>query len=86
MTQDQDPVIYLRSLPAIRERCNRVFGLAQEGKLEYFDWVPDKEQDVVEFCKNIIQVRRIQEFRTASADVRNDSPSEISDRITDRYV
>ena len=86
MTQDQDPVIYLRSLPAIRERCNRVFGLAQEGKLEYFDWVPEKEQDVVEFCKNIIQVRRIQEFRTASADVRNDSRSEISDRITDRYV
>lgn len=59
MTQDQDPVTYLRSLPAIRERCNRVFELAQEGKLEYFEWVSDKEQDVVTYCKNIIQVSHL---------------------------
>jgi hypothetical protein len=48
---------YLRTLPAIRERCGRVFELAQQDKLEYFEYHPAKEADVAAFCTKIIQVR-----------------------------
>ncbi|KAG9015906.1 hypothetical protein FRB90_004216 [Tulasnella sp. 427] len=48
-------IIYLRSLPAIRERCTRVHNLAQQGKLEYFDYHPEKETEVIDFCSQIIQ-------------------------------
>jgi hypothetical protein len=47
---------YLRTLPAIRERCQRVFELAKEGKLEFFDYHPEKEEDVVAFCVEIMKV------------------------------
>ncbi|KAF4612634.1 hypothetical protein D9613_011798 [Agrocybe pediades] len=46
---------YLRTLPAIRERCTRVHQLAQEGKLQYFDYHPEKELDVAKFCVDIIK-------------------------------
>lgn len=49
-------VQYLRSLPAIRERCTRVHNLAQRGRLEYFDYHPEKESEVIDFCSQIIQV------------------------------
>lgn len=48
---------YLRTLPAIRDRCGKVFELAKQGKLEYFDYHPEKEADVAAFCTQIIQVR-----------------------------
>ncbi|ELU42313.1 urg3 [Rhizoctonia solani AG-1 IA] len=48
-------IAYLRTLPSIRERCSRVHDLAKEGKLEYFDYHPEKEKDVVEFCAKIIE-------------------------------
>ncbi|KAJ3743945.1 hypothetical protein DFH05DRAFT_1493111 [Lentinula detonsa] len=51
----KDKASYLRTLPAIRERCGRVFELAQAGKLEYFDYHADKEEEVTDFCLNIIQ-------------------------------
>lgn len=47
---------YLRTLPAIRERCGRVYDLAKEGKLEFFDYHADKEADVVAFCIDIMKV------------------------------
>ena len=47
---------YLRTLPAIRERCSRVHALAQEGKLEYFDYHSEKEDAVASFCIDIIKV------------------------------
>ncbi|KAF7332599.1 hypothetical protein MKEN_00142700 [Mycena kentingensis (nom. inval.)] len=46
---------YLRTLPAIRERCTRVFELAKEGKLEYFEYHPEKERDVAAYCVDIIK-------------------------------
>nr|GAT45811.1 predicted protein [Mycena chlorophos] len=46
---------YLQTLPAIRERCTRVFELAKEGKLEYFEYHPEKERDVAAFCVEIIK-------------------------------
>jgi hypothetical protein len=47
---------YLRTLPAIRERCSRVHALAQEGKLQYFDYHPAKEADVAQFCESLMKV------------------------------
>ena len=47
---------YLRTLPAIRERCGRVHALAKEGKLEYFDYHPEKEQGAAAFYAEIIKV------------------------------
>lgn len=51
---------YLQTLPAIRERCTRVFDLAKQGKLEYFDYHPGKESVVIDFCAQIIQVWSLQ--------------------------
>ena len=55
-TSSQDPVEYLRSLPAIRARCTQVHELAAKGRLQYFDYHPEKEDEVVEFCKRVIEV------------------------------
>ncbi|KAH0579798.1 hypothetical protein H2248_002631 [Termitomyces sp. 'cryptogamus'] len=46
---------YLRTLPAIRERCSRVHDLAKQGKLQYFDYHPEKEADVADFCIEIMK-------------------------------
>ncbi|KAI0080486.1 DUF1688-domain-containing protein [Panus rudis PR-1116 ss-1] len=46
---------YLRTLPAIRERCTKVHELAKEGKLQYFEYHPEKEDKVAAFCLSIIQ-------------------------------
>jgi hypothetical protein len=47
---------YLRTLPAIRERCGRVHELAKNGKLQYFDYYPEKEIDVAKFCISLMKV------------------------------
>ena len=47
---------YLRTLPAIRERCSRVHDLATQGKLQFFDYHPEREAEVAAFCLNIIKV------------------------------
>ncbi|KAK0527748.1 hypothetical protein OC842_004769 [Tilletia horrida] len=58
-----DTVAYLRSLPSIRARCQQVFDLASTnagtgahagGGLEYFEYHPEHEADVVSFCAQII--------------------------------
>lgn len=51
---------YLRTLPAIRERCSRVHALAQEGKLQYFEYHPEKEDAVASFCIDIMKVLLLQ--------------------------
>lgn len=48
--------LYLRTLPAIRERCGRVHDLAKQGKLQYFDYHPEKEVDVAKFCMTLMKV------------------------------
>ena len=48
---------YLRTLLSIRERCGRVHDLAKQGKLQYFEYHPEKEEDVTDYCIRIIQVR-----------------------------
>ncbi|KAJ7594112.1 hypothetical protein C8J56DRAFT_1002096 [Mycena floridula] len=51
----EQKALYLRTLPAIRERCTQVFNKATAGQLNYFDYHPDKEVDVTEFCVGIIE-------------------------------
>jgi hypothetical protein len=47
---------YLQTLPAIRERCSRVHGKALQGKLHRFEYLPEKEDQAVDFCIDIIRV------------------------------
>lgn len=47
---------YLRTLPAIRERCSKVHALATQGKLQYFDYHPENEALAVDLCIDIMKV------------------------------
>lgn len=62
----QGVATYLKTLPAIRERCSKVYDLAKQGKLEYFDYAPDKEDQVAEFCVSIIKVGQYLYFLTTA--------------------
>jgi hypothetical protein len=60
--QLNDPKVvasYLRTLPAIRERCTQVFDLAKASKLEYFEYHPEQEDVAAVFCDELIIVRRL---------------------------
>lgn len=46
---------FLRTLPAVRERCAQVFELAKRGQLKYFDYHPEHEQDVTQFCIGLMK-------------------------------
>jgi hypothetical protein len=50
---------YLRTLPSIRERCGRVHDLARQGRLQYFDYHPENEEIVTDYCIRIIRVRTL---------------------------
>ena len=52
----EQTIEYLRTLPSIRERCGRVYDLAKQGKLQYFDYNSEKEEDVTNYCIKIIRV------------------------------
>ena len=56
-TDIEAKISHLRKLPAIRERCARVFAKAREHQLGYFVYHPEREVDVVDFCAGIITVR-----------------------------
>ncbi|GAA5863152.1 hypothetical protein JCM1840_002487 [Sporobolomyces johnsonii] len=45
---------YLRSLPSIRERCQRVFALAEQSKLEYWTLDLSQEPKIVSFVCDLI--------------------------------
>ncbi|SNX83179.1 related to protein urg3 [Melanopsichium pennsylvanicum] len=48
-------VAYLRTLPAVRERCSKIFNaVAINGEGEYFTYDASKEQAVADYCINII--------------------------------
>ncbi|KAJ7792467.1 hypothetical protein B0H14DRAFT_2930869 [Mycena olivaceomarginata] len=49
-----ETALYLRTLPAIRERCTRVLDLATQNKLQYFEYRPENEHAVTDFCVQII--------------------------------
>lgn len=78
--QSVTPVLkaqYLLTLPAIRDRCSQVHDLAKEGKLEYFEYHPENEKKVADFCLQIIQVTRVlvlsQDLLTVSRPVAKQS-------------
>lgn len=52
----QQTAAYLRTLPAIRERCTKVHELAKKGQLQYFEYHPEKEEETAKFCLDIIKV------------------------------
>ncbi|GAA5894364.1 hypothetical protein JCM8208_006213 [Rhodotorula glutinis] len=49
-----DTIAYLRSLPSIRERCGRVFALAEAGKLDYWTLDLAQQDKIVEFVCGLI--------------------------------
>ncbi|TFK31759.1 hypothetical protein BDQ12DRAFT_660073 [Crucibulum laeve] len=51
----EEKAAFLRTLPSIRVQCGRVFDLAKEGKLDYFDYYPEKEADVADYCIKIMK-------------------------------
>ena len=57
-----DPVGYLRSLNAVRERCSIVTEKAVRNDLHHFDVDMGKFPDVVTFVANIIKVRRTNSY------------------------
>ncbi|KAG6809716.1 hypothetical protein H0H92_015037 [Tricholoma furcatifolium] len=65
---------YLRTLPAIRERCSRVHDLAKQGKLQYFDYHPEKEADVAQLCIEIMKIQPHGRWRHLDAGVERVLP------------
>ncbi|KAF5348888.1 hypothetical protein D9756_009821 [Leucocoprinus leucothites] len=53
----QTTAVYLRTPPAIRERCSRVYDPATQGKLQLFDYHPEEEAEVAAFCLKIIELQ-----------------------------
>lgn len=51
-----DPAGYLRSLPAVRDRCALVTEKALRNELRHFDVDMRKFSDVITFVSNIIKV------------------------------
>ncbi|GAA6037792.1 hypothetical protein JCM8097_005039 [Rhodosporidiobolus ruineniae] len=51
---DSSKIAYLRSLPSIRERCTRVFALAQSNKLDYWTLDLSQEGKIVDFVCELI--------------------------------
>jgi hypothetical protein len=47
-------IAYLRSLPSIRERCAKVFALAEQGKLDYWTLDLTQESKIVDFVCELI--------------------------------
>ncbi|BGP47285.1 hypothetical protein JCM10450v2_003137 [Rhodotorula kratochvilovae] len=54
MPSNADTIAYLCSLPSIRERCGRVFALAEAGKLDYWTVNLAQEDKIVEFVCGLI--------------------------------
>jgi hypothetical protein len=53
--EDADQVKLLRQLSTIRQRSYQVFGLAEKDQLEYFEYVPEREKNVVDYCALIVR-------------------------------
>ena len=56
MTDSAATVSYLRSLQAVGERSEQVFRLLQAGKLDHWDWQPEKLDGVVDYCIGLMEV------------------------------
>ncbi|GAA6014929.1 hypothetical protein JCM10207_002230 [Rhodosporidiobolus poonsookiae] len=54
MSSNAAKIAYLRSLPSIRERCAKVFALAEQGKLDYWTLDLSRESAIVDFVCELI--------------------------------
>lgn len=52
-----EQIAYLQSLPSVRERCTKVYALAEQDKLDFWELDASKTADIVEFCCSLIKVR-----------------------------
>jgi len=46
----------LRELPSVRERCEKVYKLAQEGKVDHFKLDEGRYDAIIEVCAKAINV------------------------------
>jgi hypothetical protein len=46
----------LRQLPSVRQRCETVYKLAQQGKVDHFVLDEDRYQEVIDVCAKAINV------------------------------
>jgi len=46
----------LRELPSVRDRCEKVYKLAQEGKVDHFVLNEGRYEDIIEVCAKAINV------------------------------
>lgn len=70
MADVSSEVAYLQSLPSVRERCSKVFELAESNQLDYWDVNLSKEADVVDFTCDLIKVSLGEEQRCSDVKDR----------------
>lgn len=56
-----DPAAYLRSIGAVRERCNLILGAARRNQLTHFDVDMSKFEDTTSFVVSVIKVSQLHE-------------------------
>jgi len=49
----------LRDLPSVRERCGKVYKLAQEGKVDHFKLDEGRYDAIIEVCAKAINVSQL---------------------------
>jgi len=49
----------LRELPSVRERCGKVYKLAQEGKVDHFKLDEGRYDAIIEVCAKAINVSQL---------------------------
>jgi hypothetical protein len=49
----------LRELPSVRERCGKVYKLAQEGKVDHFKLDEGRYDAIIEVCAKAINVGQV---------------------------
>jgi hypothetical protein len=58
----------LRELPSVRERCGKVYKLAQEGKVDHFKLDGERYDAIIEVCAKAINVGQQDSSRRGLAD------------------
>jgi hypothetical protein len=62
----------LRELPSVRERCEKVYKLAQEGKVDHFKLDEGRYDAIIEVCAKAINVGQQTLSRRRLADEQKD--------------
>ena len=62
----------LKELPSVRERCQKVYKLAQEGKVDHFKLDEGRYDAIIEVCAKAINVSQHAFARGGLADNQKD--------------